>query len=144
MHNVVEVDLKLNKLTAKLRQGNFRQPLRGAGRRPSDEQLRSSHNQSHSPNYLHSRAKSCSKCILKTTYPNQALLLIQIPPHRNAKFFLFDVAAVKWNVFGMGSVILLLEKDKTASVIMKSRTKMYANFSMAVKHGIHRNQSIGL
>lgn len=102
--------------------------------------VRSSHNQSHSPNYLHSRAKSCSKCILKTTYPNQALLLIQIPPHRNAKFFLFDVAAVKWNVFGMGSVILLLEKDKTASVIMKSRTKMYANFSIT---GIEWQLSMG-
>lgn len=58
------------------------------------------------------------------------LLLIHILLHRKAKFFLFDVAAVKWNVFGVGSIILLLEKDKkTASVIMKSRTKIYANFT---------------
>lgn len=71
----------------------------------------------------------------------------QLPPlegqellKMNAKFFLFDVAAVKWNVFGMGSVILLLEKDKTASVIMKSRTKMYANFSIT---GIEWQLSMG-
>lgn len=58
------------------------------------------------------------------------LLLIQIPLHRKAKFFLFDVAAVKWNDLGIGSVILLLEKDKkTTSMIMKSRTKIYANFT---------------
>lgn len=58
------------------------------------------------------------------------LLLIQISQHRNGKFFLFDLAAVIWNPLGVGSIILLLEKDKkTASVIMKSRTKIYANFT---------------
>ncbi|KIJ95508.1 hypothetical protein K443DRAFT_682953 [Laccaria amethystina LaAM-08-1] len=72
----------------------------------------------------------------------------QLPPlegqelfKMNAKFFLFDVAAVKWNVFGTGSIILLLEKDKkTASVIMKSRTKIYANFTIT---GIELQLSMG-